>query len=52
MAQIFPRWTNKIPLAVGVTAPVVLSVVVFSIWYWFSPKFTDVGYQPERNNFV
>ncbi|TNF37494.1 MAG: cytochrome C [Deltaproteobacteria bacterium] len=48
MAQIFPRWTNKIPLAVGVTAPVVLVSVVFAIWYWFSPKFTDVGYQPEQ----
>lgn len=48
MAQIFPRWTNKIPLAVGVGAPVVLSAVVFSIWYWFSPSFTDVGYQPEQ----
>ncbi|PKN59432.1 MAG: cytochrome C [Deltaproteobacteria bacterium HGW-Deltaproteobacteria-14] len=48
MAQIFPRWTNKIPLAVAVTTPVVLVGVIFAIWYWFSPKFTDVGYQPEQ----
>jgi NAD-dependent SIR2 family protein deacetylase len=23
-------------------------VVIVSIWYWWSPKFTDVGYQPEQ----
>jgi len=48
VAQIFPRWTNKLPLMLGVGAPVVLCVVVFAVWYWFSPKFTDVGYQPEQ----
>jgi len=31
---------------VGVTAPVVLCGVVFVVWYYFSPKFSDVGYQP------
>ncbi len=35
-------------MMVGLGAPIVLGVVVFSIWYWFSPKFTDVGYQPEQ----
>jgi len=46
VAQIFPRWTNKIPLLVGVGAPVALCGVVFVVWYYFSPRFTDVGYTP------
>ena len=48
MAQIFPSWTNKVPLALAAGAPVALVAVVFTIWYWWSPKFTDVGYQPEQ----
>lgn len=48
MAQIFPRWTNKIPFLVGAGAPVALLGVVFVVWYYFSPRFTDVGYQPTQ----
>lgn len=48
MAVIFPRWTNRIPILVGVAAPVVLITIVGAIWYWFSPWYTDVGYQPEQ----
>lgn len=46
MAQLFPRWTNHVPIAVALALPAAGIVVVFAIWYWFSPKFTDVGYQP------
>jgi hypothetical protein len=46
--QLFPRWTNKIPLILGLGAPIVLGGVTFAVWYWFSPKYTDVGYQPEQ----
>ena len=48
MAQIFPSWTNKVPLVAGAVAPLVLVAAVLSIWYWWSPKYTDVGYQPEQ----
>ncbi|MGM0577300.1 MAG: cytochrome c3 family protein [Myxococcota bacterium] len=48
MAAIFPRWTNKIPAAIGVGAPLVLVGVVGAVWYWFSPWYTDVGYRPEQ----
>ncbi len=48
MAVIFPRWTNKIPLAIGAGAPLALGFVVFAVWYWASPNFTDVGYQPTQ----
>jgi hypothetical protein len=48
VADIFPRWTNLIPLIIGVAAPIGLIVVITGIWYWFSPQFTDVGYQPKQ----
>ncbi len=48
MALIFPRWTNYIPLGLAIAGPVLLGSVVFSFWYWGSPRFTDVGYAPEQ----
>jgi hypothetical protein len=46
VAQIFPRWTNQIPLLVAVALPLKVVVLVGLVWYYFSPKFTDVGYAP------
>ncbi len=48
MPAIFPRWTNQIPLALGVLGPLGVASIVFGAFYWFSPKFTDVGYRPEQ----
>ncbi|MCA9666286.1 MAG: cytochrome c3 family protein [Myxococcales bacterium] len=48
MAVIFPRWTNRIPFYLGAGGPVVLGGLIFAIWYWFSPQYTDVGYQPRQ----
>ncbi len=48
MPAIFPRWTNKIPLAIGVLGPLALAGAVGGVWYYFSPKFTDVGYRPQQ----
>lgn len=48
MAQIFPKWTNKLPQMAIWAVLLGLSFVVFVFWYWFSPKSTDVGYQPEQ----
>lgn len=48
MAQLFPRWINRTPLALAAAAPVAAGAVVFGVWYWFSPKYTDVGYAPEQ----
>jgi hypothetical protein len=42
----FPKWMNQIPTAVAVGTPVLLIGVVGIIWYFFSPKWTDVGYRP------
>lgn len=46
MAVIFSRSWNKLPLILGVTLPGVLAAAAFSLWYWGSPLYTDVGYQP------
>ncbi|MFT7581388.1 MAG: hypothetical protein ACI9MR_003064 [Myxococcota bacterium] len=35
-------------MMIGVVTPVALCGIVFIIWYWFSPKYTDVGYQPQQ----
>lgn len=45
---IFPRWANKLRLVAGILlggAPVYLTGFV---WYGFSPKTTDIGYQPKQ----
>lgn len=46
--QIFPKWMNRLPLIILLTLGAVASCVIFIIWYWFSPKHLDVGYQPKQ----
>ena len=46
MALIFPKWTNEIPKILPPIATVGGAVAIFVVWFWFSPKHTDVGYQP------
>lgn len=46
--QIFPRSLNKLPLVAGAGAALALPAVVFAVWYWFSPWYTDVGYEPRQ----
>jgi hypothetical protein len=48
VAVIFPRWTNLLPLAVAAGAPFLLGAAVGGVWYYFSPKYTDVGYTPQQ----
>lgn len=46
--MIFPKWTNKLPLILGGGAISSLLAAVFVVWFWFSPKHTDVGYSPKQ----
>jgi len=48
LAQIFPKWTNKAPLYVAIGAGLGLVVLVCFVWYYASPWYTDVGYQPTQ----
>ncbi len=48
MAQIFPRWINKLPLLGAVAVPLAGLLAVGGVWYYFSPRYTDVGYMPRQ----
>jgi len=46
MSDIFPKWTNRLPLQIAVGALLVGSAVTAGVWYYFTPKYSRVGYQP------
>jgi len=46
MSAIFPKWTNRLPLLIVVGAALTGTAVVAGVWYYFTPKYTRVGYQP------
>jgi hypothetical protein len=48
LAQIFPRWTNKIPTYIAVAVALIGISVISFVWYYGSPKYTDVGYRPKQ----
>ena len=46
MAQIFSKKIDKlVPILLATKVIVVLGVIGF-VWYYFSPRYTDVGYRP------
>lgn len=46
MSDIFPKWTNKLPAMVLLGGALVGTSVIGGVWYYFTPKYTRVGYQP------
>jgi hypothetical protein len=46
LTVLFPKWTNKLPAYLALGAAATGLFVVFVVSYWFSPRHTDVGYQP------
>ncbi|MGC6416978.1 MAG: cytochrome c3 family protein [Bradymonadia bacterium] len=45
----FPSWHNIVPpIFFLVVGPVATILAIGGVWYYFSPKFTDVGYMPEQ----
>ncbi len=48
MAQLFPKWTIHLPTFAAGGAGLLSILVVGGIWYYFSPKYTDVGYRPKQ----
>jgi len=46
VTQIFPKWTNRLPLYAAVGAVVLAVSAVGAVWYYGSPWYTDVGYRP------
>ncbi len=46
MAQLFPKWTNKLPIFFYAGTVSLIGFISFAFWYWGSPEYTDVGYRP------
>jgi hypothetical protein len=46
MSDIFPKWTNKLPGRILGGLLLVGAVATIGVNYYFTPKYTDVGYQP------
>ena len=46
MSDIFPKWTNKLPLQIILGAALVGTVGTLGVTYYFTPKYTRAGYQP------
>jgi hypothetical protein len=46
MSAIFPKWLNWLPLVLGVGAALTGGAVTAGVWYYFTPKYTRVGYEP------
>ncbi len=46
MAQIFPKWTNTVPVKVMIALSLALGSVVLGVTYYATPKYLRVGYQP------
>jgi len=46
MSAIFPKWTNRLPLMIIIGLVLVGTAVTAGVWYYFTPKYTRVGYQP------
>lgn len=45
---LFPKWANLIGPMLLLSVFVLGGVATFGIWYYASPKNTDVGYQPKQ----
>lgn len=48
MAQVFPKWSNLFPLIAGLMVTGAGVSGVGFLWYFGSPKYTDVGYRPKQ----
>jgi len=46
MANLFPKATNLIVLKAGLALGVLGGLVVAAVWYYATPKYSRVGYQP------
>lgn len=46
MSDVFPKWTNRLPLYLVAGIGLLSTGLVAGFWYYFTPKYTRVGYQP------
>jgi ferredoxin len=48
MPQIFPRGANLVPLMIALILGALGTGAVAVVWYYFTPKYTKVGYMPPQ----
>jgi hypothetical protein len=48
VSTIFPKWMNALPTIVAGGAVSTAALAVGGVWYYFTPKFWDVGYMPHQ----
>ena len=48
MANLFPKWANSVPLKLVIIILVLGVTAVAGVTYYFTPKYTRVGYMPEQ----
>ena len=48
MANIFPRWSNFLPIQLVFCAAVLGAGLTAGVWYYFTPNYTRVGYKPAQ----
>ena len=48
MANVFPKWANTLPIKLIIALTLVGTVVVLGVTYYFTPKYTRVGYAPTQ----
>lgn len=46
MSQIFPKWANRLPKRLLIGNIILLNAIIFGVWYFFSPRYLNVGYEP------
>jgi len=48
VTQIFTKKANIVPFYVLAVIVIIVVSIIGAVWYWGSPNYTDVGYQPEQ----
>jgi hypothetical protein len=48
MANLFPKATNLVVIKAGFVLSIVGGLVTLAVWYYFTPKYSRVGYQPTQ----
>jgi hypothetical protein len=48
MSKVFPKWSNRLPLLIVIFLFFVGGAVTSGITYYFTPKYTRVGYAPDQ----
>jgi hypothetical protein len=46
MSDVFPRWSNQLPLKIMIGVGLAGAAVAAGCWYYGTPKYYRVGYQP------